>query len=225
MKNSVILKSFSSGISVIMDDSIEFEELLEIIATKFKEADSFFKNAAVAISLEGRVLSDTEERRILEAITSNSRIRVLCLMGKDENKNIKFTGIHENITFQKDENCAQFYRGTLKDGESIETDKSIVILGDVNEGCAVYSEKDIVILGCLLGEAHAGVNGDKHHFVVALSLNPQSLSIGKEYVYAVPQKKSFFKFASKDVSKIAFVKNDELIVEAVTSELLENFTL
>lgn len=225
MKNSVILKSFSSGISVIMDSEIEFEDLLVEIATKFKEADSFFKNAAVALSLEGRVLSTEEERRVLDAITANSRIRVLCLMGKDENKNIKFTGIHENITFQKDENCAQFYRGTLKDGESIETDKSIVILGDVNENCAVYSEKDIVILGCLLGEAHAGVNGDKHHFVVALQMNPQRLTIGKEYEYQVPPKKGFFKFASKDVSKIAYLKSDELIVEAITSELLENFTL
>ena len=58
MKNSVILKSFSSGISVIMDDTIPYEELLADIAVKFKEADKFFKDAAVAISLEGRNLTE-----------------------------------------------------------------------------------------------------------------------------------------------------------------------
>ena len=52
VKNSVILKSFSSGISVIMDESIPFDELLEDIAAKFKETDGFFKDASVAISLE-----------------------------------------------------------------------------------------------------------------------------------------------------------------------------
>ena len=43
MKNSVVLKSFSSGISVIMDDMIPFDELLVDIAAKFKEADVFLK--------------------------------------------------------------------------------------------------------------------------------------------------------------------------------------
>ena len=95
MKNSVVLKSFSSGISVIMDDMIPFDELLVDIAAKFKEADVFFKDAAVAISLEGRQLSEAEERQILDAITQNSRLKVLCLMGKDEEKNIKFLGIQK----------------------------------------------------------------------------------------------------------------------------------
>ena len=153
MKNSVVLKSFSSGISVIMDDTIPFDELLVDIAAKFKEADGFFKDAAVAISLEGRQLSEAEERQILDAITQNSRLKVLCLMGKDEEKNIKFLGIQNNLNFQRDENCGQFYRGTLRDGQSIETEHSIVILGDVCEGCSVYSAKDIVVLGCLAGEA------------------------------------------------------------------------
>ena len=88
VKNSVILKSFSSGISVIMDESIPFDELLEDIAAKFKETDGFFKDASVAISLEGRVLNEQEEREILNVITQNSRLNVLCLMGKDEEKNI-----------------------------------------------------------------------------------------------------------------------------------------
>ena len=47
MKNSVILKSFSSGISIIMDPDIPFDELLQDIALKFQESDGFFKDASV----------------------------------------------------------------------------------------------------------------------------------------------------------------------------------
>lgn len=224
VKNSVILKSFSSGISVIMDENISYEELLEDIAAKFKEADSFFKNASVAISLEGRVLNEQEEREILDVITQNSRLNVLCLMGRDEEKNIKFLGIQNNLTFQKDENCGQFYRGTLKDGQSIETEHSIVILGDVCEGCSVYSAKDIVVLGSLLGEAYAGAAGSNNHFVVALEMNPEKLRIG-DLKYKAVQKSSKWGLKPKTIPKIAYSYNGEVLIEPITKDLLENFTL
>lgn len=229
MKNSVILKSFSSGISVIMSENVPYEELLQDIACKFKEADSFFKNASVAISLEGRELTESQEREILDTITQNSRLNVLCLMGKDEEKNIKFLGVQNNLTFQKDENCGQFYRGTLSDGQSIETEHSIVILGDVGEGCSVYSAKDIVILGKLLGDVYAGAGGNSNHFVVALEMNPSSLRIG-DYEYIKPIVKSankwkIIKEKPTVMPKIAYTYNGEIIVESITKDLLDNFTL
>lgn len=223
MKNSVILKSFSSGISVIMDETTPYEQLLKDIEQKFKEADSFFKNASVAISLEGRILNEQEEREILNVITQSSRLNVLCLMGRDEEKNIKFLGIQNNLTFQKDENCGQFYRGTLKDGQSIETEHSIVILGDVCEGCSVYSAKDIVVLGSLLGEAYAGAAGSNNHFVVALDMNPEKLRIGD--LKYISQRTSKWGLKPKAVPKIAYNYNGEVLIASITKDLLENFTL
>lgn len=223
MKNSVILKSFSGGISVIMDAELAFDELLENIAAKFREAGGFFKDASVAISLEGRVLNEQEERQILDIITQNSHLNILCLMGKDEEKNTKFLGIQKNLTFQKDENCGQFYRGTLRDGQSIETEHSIIILGDVCEGCSVYSTKDIVILGSLMGEAYAGAAGSSNHFVVALEMNPQKLRIGD--LKYMPQRTSKWGLKPKSVPKIAYNYNGTVQVEPITKDLLENFTL
>ena len=227
VKNSVILKSFSSGISVIMNDAIPFDELLEDIAAKFKDADAFFKDASVAISLEGRTLTEQDERKILDTITQNSRLNVLCLMGKDEEKNIKFLGIQNKLNFQEDENCGQFYRGSLKNGQSIETEHSIVILGDVEEDCSVYSAKDIVILGKLSGEAYAGAAGNNNHFVVALNMKPRKLRIG-DLLYESSQPKASrwsFKPKQPEVPKIAYTYNSEVIVEPITKELLDNFTL
>ena len=195
----------------------------EDIEQKFKEADSFFKNASVAISLEGRILNEQEEREILNVITQSSRLNVLCLMGRDEEKNIKFLGIQNNLTFQKDENCGQFYRGTLKDGQSIETEHSIVILGDVCEGCSVYSAKDIVVLGSLLGEAYAGAAGSNNHFVVALDMNPEKLRIGD--LKYISQRTSKWGLKPKAVPKIAYNYNGEVLIAPITKDLLENFTL
>lgn len=225
MKNSVILKSFSSGISVIMDDTIPYDELLTDIAVKFKEADKFFKDAAVAISLEGRNLTEKQEREILDIITQNSRLKVLCLMGKDQDKNIKFLGIQNKLNFQKDENCGQFYRGTLSDGQSIETEHSIIMLGDVCEGCHVWSAKDIVILGNLMGEAHAGAGGSLNHFIVALEMNPSALTIGSLSLNIHPQKTSIWGRKQKSTPTIAYTYNGEILMDSITKELLDDFTL
>ncbi len=226
MKNSVILKSFTNGILVILDGTISFQELLADIAAKFREADGFFKDASVAISIEGRELTEEQEREILDAITQNSRLKILCLMGKDEEKNLKFLGVQNKLNFQNDENSGQFYRGTLKDGASIETEHSIIILGDVCEGSCVYSNKDIVVLGTLTGDVYAGAGGNSNHFVVALNMLPGVLQIG-DYVYnSQPQKTPRWGFKKpQTVPKIAYTHNGEVQIESITKELLDNFTL
>ncbi len=226
MKNSVILKSFPNGILIILDGTISFQELLADIAAKFREADGFFKDASVAISIEGRELTEEQEREILDAITQNSRLKILCLMGKDEEKNLKFLGVQNKLNFQNDENSGQFYRGTLKDGASIETEHSIIILGDVCEGSCVYSNKDIVVLGTLTGDVYAGAGGNSNHFVVALNMLPGILQIG-DYVYnSQPQKTPRWGFKKpQTVPKIAYTHNGEVQIESITKELLDNFTL
>ena len=226
MKNSVILKSFQNGILIILDGTISFQELLADIAAKFREADGFFKDASVAISIEGRELTEEQEREILDAITQNSRLKILCLMGRDEEKNLKFLGVQNKLNFQNDENSGQFYRGTLKDGASIETEHSIIILGDVCEGSCVYSNKDIVVLGTLTGDVYAGAGGNSNHFVVALNMLPGVLQIG-DYVYnSQPQKTPRWGFKKpQTVPKIAYTHNGEVQIESITKELLDNFTL
>lgn len=222
----MILKSFPNGILIILDGTISFQELLADIAAKFREADGFFKDASVAISIEGRELTEEQEREILDAITQNSRLKILCLMGRDEEKNLKFLGVQNKLNFQNDENSGQFYKGTLKDGASIETEHSIIILGDVCEGSCVYSNKDIVVLGTLTGDVYAGAGGNSNHFVVALNMLPGVLQIG-DYVYnSQPQKTPRWGFKKpQTVPKIAYTHNGEVQIESITKELLDNFTL
>ena len=54
MSKPVVLKSNKYGINLILDDSMDFEELLKCILVKFKEAEGFFKDAKMAISFEGK---------------------------------------------------------------------------------------------------------------------------------------------------------------------------
>ena len=80
MSQSVMIKSNKYGINLVLDTNIPFVELLKDVIEKFKASEKFFKNAELAISFEGRKLSEEEENRIIEAITENTTIQILCIV-------------------------------------------------------------------------------------------------------------------------------------------------
>lgn len=224
MNNSVKIKSFQHGISLHLPAEENMEAVLEMIAFKFKEATSFFKDAKMILSIEGRTLSDEEENAIIDVIESNSDIKILCLIGKDSEteKNIlKALEQYQNIDFNNDDqNLGQFYKGGLKNGQILETDSSIIILGDVNPGSNVISKKDIIIIGGLYGNAYAGTSGEEGHYIIALDISPECLKIDK-HRYEVG-KKAKWPIKPKYQPKIAHVVNGSVIIEPISKDFTKN---
>ncbi len=223
MKDAVVIKSYQNGISLILNPESSFEELIDEIAFKFSESKAFFGAAKMALSLEGRELSDEEELKIVETIRRSSKLNIICIVGKDEATEQSFIKALENMDthFSQNDMGGQFYKGTLKNNQVIETETSIVILGDVYPGSAVISAHNIIVLGGLYGEAYAGGNGDDEHYVVALEMAPERLKIGDfKYKNSKPAK---WGIKPKIQPQIAYVKNNKLVVESLTKELLSAF--
>lgn len=63
MDNSVIIKGNKHGIVVVMDENIPFAELKVSLAEKFRSASKFFDKANMAVTFEGRKLTQDEEKR------------------------------------------------------------------------------------------------------------------------------------------------------------------
>ena len=72
MKNTVILKSYKDGIAIYLDDTLEFEQLCLDLAQKFRDSARFFGDMQVAVSFEGRTLTQEEENILVDTITSSS---------------------------------------------------------------------------------------------------------------------------------------------------------
>lgn len=221
MKNPVIIKSFPNGLSLYLDEEMEFDSLLEEIALKFKESAHFFKDARMGLSFEGRKLTEEEEKKVLDVISDNSSLNIVCIIGKDDETNQDYIRALQQLDFHQREmeNAGQFYKGTLKSGQILETDNSIIVLGDVYPGASIISAKDIVILGGLYGQAYAGGNGLDGHFVVALEMSPEKLKIG-EFKYKTSEKQSKWSIKPKIQPKIAYVKDGRVIMDTITKELL-----
>ena len=95
------IKSFQSGIALHLDPNADFELILEDVAVKFEESRKFFRNAKVALSIEDRVVSDDEEKRIISTINQHSDVNILCIVGKNEETNRRFVKALKKVEIWK----------------------------------------------------------------------------------------------------------------------------
>ena len=66
---------------------------------------------------------------------------------------------------------------TLRGGQEVKTDSSVMIFGNVNPGAQVIAGGNIDIRGTCRGSVHAGANGDTSAYVVADRLMPMQIRI------------------------------------------------
>ncbi len=67
---------------------------------------------------------------------------------------------------------------TLRSGQKIIHNGSVVIVGDVHESAEVVAAGDVLVMGRLEGVVHAGCMGELSSVVVAFRLNPRQVRIG-----------------------------------------------
>ena len=69
------------------------------------------------------------------------------------------------------------HQGTLRSGEQLQAEGSLLVLGDVNPGAQISAVGHVLVWGRLRGVAHAGRLGDDQATIVALQMRPLQLRI------------------------------------------------
>lgn len=229
MSQAVIIKSNRYGIHLVLDPTLPFPSLVKAVVQKFKDSEKFFKGAKFGISFEGRELTQEQEMELINAVTANTDIEILCIVDNDPE--------HEDYIRQQIEayqasaqqpymdGGTQFYRGTLRSGQMIESDTGIVVVGDVNPGATIASNGSIIVLGAVKGNVYAGLSGDDSAFIVALDMEPIQIRIGS-MIAKSPDKQAGRrreKRKAKEIStspQIAYTKDGMICIEPLTKELL-----
>lgn len=177
MRSKVVIKSSRSGMSVFLDPEGSFEDLLREVGRKFHESAKFWGSVQMTLTLEGRELTPEEEFRVINTITENSEVEILCLLDTDEDRMERCEKALNQKLMELSYRTGQFFRGDLHRGESLESEASIVIIGDVNHGARVTAKGNVIVLGELRGNVHAGVSGNANAVVVALEMAPRQIKI------------------------------------------------
>ncbi|MDR1701075.1 MAG: septum site-determining protein MinC [Lachnoclostridium sp.] len=216
----VVIKGTKSGIIVVLDKQIPMEQLKTECVKKFIASRDFLGKSQVAISFEGKSLSDQEEIEFVDLISANSDLDIVCIIDNNEKREALFNRTLNERLKQLDSNTGNFYKGTLRSGQVLEFETSVIMLGDVNVGAQVVSTGNVVILGALKGNVYAGAAGNPNAFVAALKMSPKQIRISDVIARAPDGDDSIGEGA-----KIAFVEDNNIYIEPLTKEVLGDIRL
>ena len=226
MSNQVIIKGKNDRLVIALNPKADFLELCDVLKTKILEAKNFIGNSRMAIEFSGRKLTSEQEDILIGILTENSNIVISYTFTEKNEKNeknekkIKEKKSKEQVTdFGKlnsliEEGKTHFYRGTLRSGAKIESDGSVVVVGDVNPSSIIRARGNVIVLGRLNGTVYAGLNGDDKAFVTAIYFNPIQLTIGMKTITDMQKEVlDSSRVNKKDKFRIARIKNQEIVIE------------
>ena len=173
MRNPVGINMKKDEIIVRISEGAEHKEIIECLNKKMPALKKLYKTEKTPILVIGKVLKNKEINEIKKIIQGNIDVEV----NFDSPKVLGLHGIKR--VFEKDiENSeTKFYKGSLRSGQKIEFEGSLVILGDVNAGAEVIAGENIVVLGVLRGLAHAGAKGNKKAIIASNEIDAPQIRI------------------------------------------------
>ena len=164
MRSTIISINLRKDEIVIkLNESATQEQIVEGLKKKLTELKKLYKDEKTPIRVTGKILKNKEIDEIQELKKSKIDVEIEF----DSPKGLGLSNIKK--TFEKEIATSEtkFHRGSLRSGQRLETEGSLVILGDVNSGAEVIASDNIVVLGALRGLAHAGAKGNKQAIIAA----------------------------------------------------------
>ncbi len=244
LEQTVTIKGTKSGIILVLDPGPSFDCILKSIAEKFGEAATFLGKNNMGLLIRGRKLSDSEMQEVLKVIEKTTDLTITCIIDEESDYERVFSDkLHDDepletpvtdagdISLSDIQDNAIVYKGNLRSGQDISSDKSIIILGDVKPGANVTSYGSIFILGELRGNAFAGAMGDKRSVIMALELDPIQIRIAETIAISPDAEKGTkIKIKRKKLLKdtengpeVAYIENGHIVKTSYGSTFLRQF--
>ena len=98
---------------------------------------------------------------------------------------------------------------TLRGGQAIETEGSVIVFGNVNPGAQITAGGSVDIRGTCRGVVHAGAAGDSTAFIIADHLMPTQIRIAN-YVARPPDEPE-----DSGKAERAYVKDGQIVIEPI----------
>lgn len=173
MRNPVGISMKKDEIIIRISEKAMHDETIECLNKKIPALKKLYKTEKTPICVTGKILKNKEIEEIRKIITDEIDVEVTF----DSPKVLGLHGIKK--VFEKEVNTSEtkFYKGSLRSGQKIEFEGSLVILGDLNGGAEAIAGENIIVLGALRGLAHAGAKGNKKAIIAANSIECPQLRI------------------------------------------------
>lgn len=203
MKNCISINLKKNEILIKISENAEQREIIESLKKKIPELKKLYKDEKTPITVTGKILKNKEIDEIQNLIKDKIDVEIEF----DMPKALGLSSITRTFNREIGISETKFHRGSLRSGQKLETEGSLVILGDVNSGAEVMASENIVVLGSLRGLAHAGAKGNKQAIISAGLLDTVQIRIANIVKEIDRDEEPMHKQA------YVFVDNDSIIIE------------
>ena len=173
MRSSVNINLTTDKLLIRLNEKCEHKEIMAALKKKIVELKKLYKNDKTPIYVVGKVLKNAEMEDIQNLIQGAIDVKV----DFESPKTLGLAGIKKSFNKEIKTSETKFQKGSLRSGNKIEYEGSIVVLGDVNSGAEVVAGENIVVVGALRGLAHAGAKGNKDAIIAAAVIESPQLRI------------------------------------------------
>ena len=205
MNNCISISIKKNQVIIKIEENVEQKEIITELKKKIIELKNLYQDDKTPILVTGKILKNKDMEEIQNLIKKFIDVQI----DFDSPKVLGLHGIKKTFYKEVATSETKFHKGSLRSGQRLEFEGSLVIIGDVNAGAEVIASENIVILGTLRGLAHAGAKGNKDAVIEASDIESLQIRIADKV-----------KEIEKDDNEIRKIKTsayindkDELILE------------
>lgn len=174
MGDIVKIKGLKSGLQLSFAKGASFNDIQANILNKLETGNKFFIRGTTVFVPKG-YFPEEENEKLRRMFHRHG------MLFSTELKNPSFYAVTKTPAVEKKPvekpQKMLIVNKTVRGGQEIRTDSSVMIFGNVNPGAQVIAGGNIDIRGTCRGSVHAGANGDTSACVVADRLMPMQIRI------------------------------------------------
>ncbi len=204
MNQCITINTKKDNIVLKINEDAEQKEIIECLKEKVFELKKLYKNDKTPIHVTGKVLKNREIEEIESVIKDSIDVDITF----ESPTTLGLYGITKTYNKEISVSETKYHKGSLRSGQRIEFEGSLVIIGDVNDGAEVVAGDNIVIIGILRGLAHAGAKGNKDACIAATSIETLQLRIAN-VIKEFPKDKGEL----TERQTYAYIQDNEIILE------------
>lgn len=198
MGQYVKFKGSRNGLQLVLDDSVDFAVILKHLKTKLESAVVFFTKGTIVEVPASDMLKEEQQKELTE---------LLAMYGLIFRESPKAEEIVDVNSGENEELETLVVAKTIRSGQEVVHNGSVLIIGDVNPGAEVIAGGDIIIKGACRGVVHAGAYGNKEATITANRLLASQIRIANLIARAPDH------LEQPECTEIARIQDDHVIIE------------
>ena len=209
-EDKIKIKGENDGLMLTFPVDMSFLEIMEELGRKLESGSGFFLRGTLV-----RVPRDRFAKEELAEMQELFRTHgLICRLAKPEPA-APIASVTERVQPVEEKKEQPELRQmlvidkTLRGGQEVETEGSVIVFGNVNPGAQITAGGSVDIRGTCRGVVHAGAAGDSTAFIIADHLMPTQIRIAN-YVARSPDEPE-----DSGKAERAYVKDGQIVIEPI----------